>query len=128
MIKNILIIEDNESYAGILKHKLSNTGFTVVLAGDGEAGINALKQNNFDLVMIDLLLPKMNGIQVMDELRGLETLAGIPIIILTNLNPNKELLTAIEKNRPSDYMIKPDVTLDDIVEKITKIGLEQSVV
>lgn len=127
MIKRILIIEDNESYAGILQHKLTSAGFDIVLAGDGEAGINELKQNNFDLVMIDLLLPKMNGIRVMDEIRGLETLAGIPIIILTNLNPNEELLAAIKKNRPSDYMIKPDVTLDDIVNKITKIGWEQPV-
>ncbi len=127
MIKKILIIEDNESYAGILQHKLTNAGFNIVLAGDGEAGIIELKQGNFDLVMIDLLLPKMNGIQVMNEIRRLETIAGIPIIILTNLNPNEELLSAIKKNKPSDYMIKPDVTLDDIVAKITKIGWVQPV-
>lgn len=118
MIKKILIIEDNESYAGILRHKLANEGFSVVLARDGEAGVFSASQEQADLIMIDLLLPKMNGIQAMDEIRRIEILRKTPILILTNLNPNKELLAAIEKNSPSDYLIKPDVTLDEIVTKI----------
>jgi DNA-binding response OmpR family regulator len=118
MQKNILLIEDNESYSEILQKKLLQEEFEVAVASDGHEGVSKTKELRPDIVLIDLLLPKMNGVQVMNEIRMSEEGKNIPLMILTNLNPDAELLKNIEKNRPAFYLVKPEVSLEDIVEKI----------
>jgi CheY-like chemotaxis protein len=121
MQKKILIIEDNESYLTILTQKLNHTDFEVITANDGQEGLEKVLTNTPDLVLIDLLLPKMNGIQVIEEIRKSEAGKSLPVLILTNLNPDPQLLQSIEKNKPANYLIKPEVTTDEIIEKIQSV-------
>ena len=121
MPKKVLIIEDNESYSTIISEKLTHESFKVLNATDGAEGIQKATEIQPDIILIDLLLPKMNGIQVMEEIRKSDWGKGVPLIILTNINPDDEILQAIMKNKPAYYLVKPEVTLDDIHEKIQNV-------
>ena len=119
--KKVLIIEDNESYLTILSQKLSIEKFEVITAQEGQGGIQKITDNQPDIVLIDLLLPGMNGIEVIEKIRQTDVGKALPIIILTNINPDDEILEKITENKPAYYLIKPEVTLDDIAEKIRNV-------
>ena len=121
MSKKILLIEDNESYAAVLTQKFTHEEFEVIVAGDGQEGIQKATEHQPNIILIDLLLPKMNGLQVMEEIRKNEWGKHLPLLILTNLNPDEEIKRSIEKNKPAYYLIKPEVKLQDILEKINII-------
>jgi CheY-like chemotaxis protein len=119
--KKILIIEDNESYLTILNQKFSIEKYEVITAQDGPEGIQKVTYSQPDIVLIDLLLPKMNGIEVIEKIRQSDKGKTLPLIILTNINPDDEILQKIMENKPAYYLIKPEVTLDDITEKIKNV-------
>lgn len=120
-INKILIIEDNESYLSILNQKFTYEKFEVITAKDGDEGLEKISDNKPDIILIDLLLPKKNGIQIMEELRQKKWGKNIPVIILTNINPDEKVLQVITKNKPSFYLIKAEVRLEDIVEKVKNV-------
>ena len=119
--KKILIIEDNESYLAILSQKLSIEKYDVITAKDGQNGIQKTIDHQPDIILIDLLLPKMNGIEVLEKIRQSDRGKTLPLIILTNINPDDEVLQIIMKNKPAYYLVKPEVTIDDIEEKIRNV-------
>lgn len=122
-IKKILIIEDNESYLSILTQKFTYEEFEVITAKDGEEGLKKALDNKPDIILLDLLLPKKNGIQITEELRkNNEWGKNVPLVILTNINPDDEILQIIMKNKPAYYLVKPEVKLKDIVEKIKSLS------
>lgn len=117
----ILIIEDNESYLTILSQKFSIEKYNVLTATDGPDGIQKAADNKPNIILIDLLLPKMNGIEVIEKIRQSDKGKNLPLVILTNINPDDEILQRIMENKPAYYLIKPEVTLDDIVKKVKTI-------
>lgn len=121
MARKILILEDNEEYSSILVKKLTLEEFDVSTAKDGKEAINLGDDYQPDIVIIDLLLPDTDGIRVMEEFRKKEWGKKIPLLILTNLNPDEEIHQKIIINKPADYLIKPEVTIDKIVERIRLI-------
>lgn len=118
----ILIIEDNESYLSILSQKFTLEEFDVITAKDGDEGVKKALDNKPNIVLIDLLLPKKNGIEIMEELRQSEWGKNVPLIILTNVNPDDEILQTIMKNKPTYYLIKPEVKLEEILEKVKELS------
>ncbi len=121
MARKILIVEDNESYSSILCQKFTQEEFEVISAKDGHEGLQKATDSRPDIILIDLLLPIMNGLQLMEELRKNEWGKQVPLLILTNLNPNDEIQQSITRNRPAHYLIKPEVTIDEIVDKIRSV-------
>ena len=119
--KKILIIEDNESYLTILNQKLFIEKYDVLNAKDGPDGIQKVIDNQPDIVLIDLLLPKMDGIEVIEKIRQTDIGKTLPLVILTNINPDDEILQRIMENKPAYYLVKPEVSLDEVVEKIKNI-------
>lgn len=121
MDKKILIIEDNESYSSVLVQKFTLEKFQIFTAKDGQEGIAKAQESNPDIILVDLLLPKMNGIQVIQEIRKNDWGKSIPFLVLTNLNPDDEIMQNINLNKPADYLIKPEATLGDILEKVKSL-------
>lgn len=119
--KKILIIEDNESYSSILAQKFIYEEYEVITAKDGKEGLKKATDNQPNIILIDLLLPTLNGIQIMEELRKSEWGKNLPLIILTNVNPDDEILQTIMKNKPAYYLVKPEVKLEDIAEKVRSV-------
>lgn len=121
MVKKILIVEDSESYLEVLTKKLGEEVFELFTAKDGYEGLEKASEHKPDIIIIDLLMPKMNGIQLMTELRAKDWGKTITFLILTNLNPDEELMKAIDNNKPAYYMIKPQITLDELAAKVREI-------
>lgn len=119
--KKVLIIEDNEAYRTILEQKLSGENFDIITAQDGEDGLKIAISTHPDLVIIDLMLPKMNGAMVMNKLREDEWGREVPVIILTNINPDDETLQKLMEKKPSYYLIKSDINLEDLTNKVNSL-------
>jgi DNA-binding response OmpR family regulator len=119
--KKVLIVEDNEAYRTILEQKLSGENFDIITAQDGEDGLKIAISTHPDLVIIDLMLPKMNGAMVMNKIREDEWGRDVPVIILTNINPDDETLQKLMEKKPSYYLIKSDINLDDLTNKVNSL-------
>jgi DNA-binding response OmpR family regulator len=104
--KNILIVEDNRDLAVLLAERVGSYGFTVSSAYDGKAGLEAAKASKPDLILLDLMMPKMDGRAVIMELKLDESTRSIPIIVLTAVGDSYNREFTIELGA-SDYVTKP---------------------
>lgn len=116
--KKILIVEDEEPLLKVMSAGLSNKEFDVITARDGEEGLEKAKSEKPNLILLDLFMPKMDGITMLRKVRELgEWGQNVKVIILTNLEEREKLTAAVE-NRVYDYMIKTNWNLSDILKKI----------
>ena len=104
MEKTVLVVEDELSIATLLKYNLEQAGFTVVLAHDGKTGLDYAIERSPDLVLLDLMLPKLDGVEVCKELRRLRI--NVPIIMLTARDDEFDKVLGLELGA-DDYMTKP---------------------
>ncbi len=116
--KKILIIEDESSLQQALRDALTRKDFLCVTATNGEAGLQACLEHKPDLIMLDLLMPKMDGMAMLKELRKDTWGAEARVLILTNLSADSsERVRAVIETSPEYYLIKSDWSIDDIVKK-----------
>ena len=118
--KTILIVEDEVPLKTALNDKLSREGFNVLVAKDGEEGLQIAVINHPDLILLDLIMPKMDGLSMMKKLRA-ESDWGkrVPIIILTNLSPDEEKINkGITEDMPAYYLVKTNLGVSDVIEKV----------
>lgn len=117
MAYRILIVEDERPLAHALELKLKAAGFDVEVATDGMAGVQKTKDSKFDLVFLDLIMPKMDGFKALEEMK-----AGheVKVIVLSNLGQDEDIQKA-KKLGASDYFVKADTPLATIVERAHKI-------
>lgn len=120
--KKILIVEDEEAMLDAISDTLSNQGFTTITAGDGEEGLDIALKQHPDLILLDIFMPKMDGLVMLQKLRLDEWGRKAPVIILTNLNPNSNsVINSVLKNEPAYYLLKSDVKLEGIVDKVKEV-------
>ena len=117
--KKILIIEDEPAMLKALADEFSQEGCAVTKAEDGKVALDLIAKEKPDVILLDLIMPKMNGIEVLNTVRT-ESAWGkkVPIVILTNLSPNDSVMGSVTKNEPSYYLIKSDWKLYDVVQKV----------
>lgn len=118
-MKKILFIEDEPTLQKAINKFLENEGYEALSAIDGELGISMAKKILPDLILLDLILPKMNGFEVIKELKKDESTKNIPIIVLTNLEGSVDVEKAISLGA-KDYLVKANYELKEIAEKINK--------
>jgi len=117
--KKILIVEDEEAMLRLLSDALSEAGFQVVTAKDGVQGLGNAKTYHPDLILLDIILPEMDGITMMKTLRETDEWGkNVPIIVLTNLNADDAIMKAVVDNEPSYYLVKTNWEVDDVVRKV----------
>lgn len=117
MPKLIYIAEDEAVNGELLKNKLKMQGYTAELAFNGLEVINLIRYKKPDLLLLDILMPDMNGYEVLGELRKDEAVRDLKVIILTNLMLPEDKEKAV-KLGVLDYIIKSDSSLADIVKKV----------
>jgi CheY-like chemotaxis protein len=118
-MKKILLIEDEELIIKLLGKKLTDTGYEVALAMDGREGVDKMKEIMPDLVLLDVVMPRMGGFEVMAEMKKDPVLAKIPVIIISNSGQPLELERA--KNLGAvDWLVKTEFDPKEVVEKIKK--------
>ena len=114
-LKRVLIAEDEKPMAKALQHKLEKEGFSGEIAGDGEQAIEMIKNNTYDLILLDLIMPKLDGFSVLAEMNALQN--KTPVIITSNLSQDEDIKKA--KNLGAiDFLVKSDVSLAQVVERI----------
>jgi len=120
MPKKILFIEDESSLQKTFSDFLRSEGYEIISALDGETGLRLAKEKNLDLILLDLILPKVHGFEVLKELKTDPKTKEIPIIVLTNLEGMGDVEKALELGATT-YLVKAQYTLEEVVEKIKEI-------
>ena len=113
--KKILIVDDEKPLAKALELKLSHAGFETHVANNGEDAINALKKESFSLMLLDLIMPKMDGFKVLEEMKKLKKKP--PVIVLSNLSQSEDMDKA-KKLGAKGFFIKSDTSLAEVVKQV----------
>jgi len=120
MSKQILIIEDDDFFRELIKKKLVSEGYEVSEAVDGEKGIEAMKEKNPNLVILDLLLPSIDGFEVLVKVKADSAISQIPVIVLSNLGQQEDIERGLRLGA-ADFLIKSQFDIDQIMEKVKGI-------
>ncbi|HOZ36393.1 MAG TPA: response regulator transcription factor [bacterium] len=119
MAKKILIIEDETALADAMKVGLGEAGYEAETAYDGEDGLNKVKSFAPDLVLLDLMLPKKDGMTILKEMRQDSATAEIPVMILSQLSDTEKISEGVSLGVVG-YLVKVDFSLAEVVEKVKK--------
>jgi len=120
MASKILVAEDDQFILKAMTTKLTKEGFEVKIAVDGVQVLDILKSYIPDLIILDLLMPKKDGFEVLKEVKGDQRLKNIPIIIASNLGQENDIQQVLALGA-TDYLIKSEFTLESLVQKIKNI-------
>ncbi|MEF8847165.1 MAG: response regulator [Candidatus Paceibacterota bacterium] len=118
-MSTILFVEDERNLQKTFRDLLENEGYEVISALNGEEGFKKAKEENPDLILLDLILPKLHGFKVLKKLKAKEEIKDIPVIILTNLEGTDDVQKALEMG-VTTYLVKSDYKLDEVLNKIEK--------
>jgi DNA-binding response OmpR family regulator len=122
-MKKVLIVEDESTIIKALSSKLESDNLSVLLAVDGEEGLSKALSEHPDLILLDLIMPKMDGLTMLAKLREDKWGKQVPVIILTNLTDAKTETEAMKKG-VHEYLIKTDWTIEDVMKKVNeKLGI-----
>ena len=122
-MKKILFIEDDSNFVQSLKDVIEREGFGFISAFDGEKGLELIKKERPDLILLDLILPRKSGFDVLAEIKADEELKTIPVIILTNLENDKDVERALSLG-VSTYLVKANYSLEEVMKKIKELARE----
>ncbi len=119
--KRILLIEDDAALAEIYEKKCVLEGFEVTIAQDGNEGLATALADKPDIILLDILMPKMDGLTLLKKLRDDPWGENVAVIILTNLNANDNIIQEVIENRPAYYLMKTSAAPGDVVDKIKEV-------
>lgn len=116
--KTILLVEDEKPFSNILEARFTDEGFKVIKATDGEEGLNMAAKFIPDIILLDLMMPHMDGRSMLRKLREIPECKTIPVIVLTNAGEIENIRETQFYSDAAEFLIKSNVTLDEIVAKV----------
>lgn len=116
-MKKILFIEDDNILQKAVSEVLEKKGFKVISAFDGISGLKMAEKEKPDLILLDLILPKLDGFGVLEKLKKNSETSEIPVLVLTNLEDLENLQKVIEMG-VKDYLVKSEYSLEELIKKI----------
>jgi len=119
MAKKILIIEDEEIIYDLLQRKLIQEGYEVEIAKDGDEGLEKMRGEKPDLILLDIVMPRKGGFEVMEEMQKDENLKSIPVIVISNSGQPVELDKA-KRLGARDWLIKTEFDPQEVIKKVKK--------
>lgn len=119
-MKKVLIIEDDESIIKLYQTKLTHKGFDVSVARDGKEGVERAKNIKPDIILLDVMMPIMNGFEALKELKKDPDTANIPVVILSNYGEVGNITEGLNLGA-SDYLIKAEQTPSDVVDTVINV-------
>lgn len=111
-------MDDDNFLRKVYKAELGEQGYDVILAADGEEGLEKARISDPDLIILDMIMPKKNGFEVLTELQKDSNTRNIPVIILSNLGQDDDIKKGLDLGAV-DYLVKDNITLSTIVEKVS---------
>ncbi|MBL7150165.1 MAG: response regulator [Candidatus Pacebacteria bacterium] len=118
-MKKILLIEDEEIMIDLLQRKLTVEGYEISVGRDGKEGLGKMKEVKPDLVLLDIIMPKMDGFEVMEEMQKDRELKKIPVIVISNSGQPVEIDKAQELGA-KDWLIKTEFDPQEVIDKVKK--------
>ena len=121
-IPKILCIEDEQFTAELYQQALNTAGFSVTIVGDGVDGLKEAQTDDYDVILLDLMMPNLSGEEILDSLRDLNKTPHLKakIIVTTNLDENEKIKAKTE-SKADAYLVKADLTPSQLVEVINKV-------
>ena len=120
--KIVLVVEDEEPMQLVLRDVLKVEGYEVLEAKNGVEGLERALKGHPDLILLDILMPKMDGLEMLKKLRDDKWGLHVPVIVLTNLSDNEDIAKAVEED-VFEYFVKTDIRIDEVIQRIRdKIG------
>ena len=113
----VLVIDDDDNLRTVLSEKISKSGFDVINASDGEEGLKKALELHPDIILLDVIMPKMNGWDTLEALRKDPWGKHVKVLLLTVLEDFKSVSKGMEKEA-TGYLVKTQISLDEIVEQI----------
>jgi DNA-binding response OmpR family regulator len=113
----VLVVEDEEILLTALSEELRQEGFDVVTAADGVAGVDQASAEKPDLILLDLMMPKLDGLGALKQLKDKPETKDVPVMILTNLSDYEKVSDALSLGA-TDYLVKANYRLEELISKI----------
>lgn len=120
MDKKILVIEDDRFLSSLMKARLEKEGFSVTQAFDGEEAMNFLKQLKPDLILMDLIMPKVSGFELLESISVDPQISKIPVMILSNLGQDSDI-DKVKRLGAIEYFVKVKTSIDDLVVHVKEL-------
>src|SRR5882724_6302693 len=117
--QKILIVEDEGPLSEVLKDRFENEGFDVLIANDGEKGLAVALEKQPDVILLDIIMPKIDGLTMLKNLRAHEAGKNIRVVVMTNVNDSKEVHEALA-NGARDFLVKSDWVIADLVTSVRR--------
>lgn len=118
--KKVLIVEDEQTLLKTIEFTLKDKGYEVFTAMDGEVASSLIKEKKPDIVLLDILLPKKNGLEVLQEMKDDPEVANTPVLLLTNLSDEESISQGVSMGARG-YFVKSDMTLEEVAEKVAEV-------
>lgn len=119
-MRNILLVEDDPFLIDIYTTKLKEEGYSVDIAEDGETALSKIKEKDFDLMLLDIVLPNFNGWEILRKINLDEKLKGLKVVVLSNLGEKDEIEKGVKLGAAA-YLVKAHYTPSEVVEEVKKI-------
>lgn len=116
-LKKLLLVDDDEFLLDMYSMKFREAGFTIDIASSGAAALEKIKKNTYDVVLLDIVMPAMDGFEVLTELKKENALGSAIIIVLSNLGQKEDIERGMQLGA-TDYVIKAHFTPREVVEKV----------
>jgi len=117
----ILLVEDDPMVVRMYERKLKFDGFNIITAFNGEKGLEELKKDRPDIILCDIMMPKMSGLEMLKIVKDDPQYKDLPVVMLTNLGDRAEDVEKCKELGAEDYWVKANMKLDEITEKIREI-------
>jgi DNA-binding response OmpR family regulator len=119
--RHILLIEDDPMVVRMYKRKFDQEGYEVSLAFNGQEGLEVLKRKRPDIVLLDIMMPKLSGIDTLKIIKSDPQYADLPVVMLTNLGDRAQDTEKCKELGAEDYWVKANMRLDEVVSNIERI-------
>lgn len=123
--KKLLIVEDEQDIRELYSEILRDEGYEVTEAWDGEVGLKTALSGKFDIILLDVMLPKVDGLKILKEIKKKPELSKIPIILLTNLGADAVIKEAFTLGAEA-YVIKSEYTPDQVINEVNKVFTQET--
>jgi DNA-binding response OmpR family regulator len=119
-MKKVLIVEDDGFLQGLEAGKLEKEGYEVITASTGEQAMKQIHEPDINIILLDLMLPDFDGFELLQNIRTIEVLKNIPVIVFSNLSEEKDVKKSKELGA-TDFMVKSNFTLEELIQHIKNI-------
>lgn len=116
----VLLVEDDKMILDMYTLKFSQEGYDIIQAENGKDGLDLAKKENPDIILLDIILPQMDGFTVLKEIKQVDGLKDVPVILLTNLGQDGDVKKGLELGA-NDYLIKANYTPSQVVDKVKSV-------